>query len=180
MKSLDLSVVQEAGVRLPAGGYVCKIVNVLDFPDKEYLRICYDIAEGSYTGYLDQLSQQLSFWPGDFIRSYKARALYFFKSFLDLVKQSNETFPYDGHNFSDEKILLNMYVGLVLGHEEYIATTDQTTRTRLYVANIQTVQSIRENKFKIPELKTLAIPNDSAHVGQSDFSSQDSEDGLPF
>ena len=36
---------------LPEGGYVCVITKVTDKPDKEYLEIEYDIAEGDFAGW---------------------------------------------------------------------------------------------------------------------------------
>ena len=34
--------------KLPAGAYICVIKTVEDVPDKEYLKIEYDIADGKY------------------------------------------------------------------------------------------------------------------------------------
>ena len=46
MKSIDLSNVQEfSRFKNPVGGFVCVIKSVEDVPEKEYLKIGYDIAE---------------------------------------------------------------------------------------------------------------------------------------
>ena len=47
MKQVNLENVQEAGSfeKLPAGGYICKYVNVEDIEKKEYLYMEFDIAE---------------------------------------------------------------------------------------------------------------------------------------
>ena len=46
MKKLNLDNVQEfTRFKNPVGGFICEIKSVEDVPDKEYLRIGYDIAE---------------------------------------------------------------------------------------------------------------------------------------
>ena len=57
MKNIDWQNVEEVKeyVRVAPGGYVCVITAVEDVPDKEYLRIEYDIAEGENKGYYKAL-----------------------------------------------------------------------------------------------------------------------------
>ena len=50
--------------RLPPGGYVCEMKCVVDMPAKEYLKIEYDIAEGSYKGYYQELYKSKAFFIG--------------------------------------------------------------------------------------------------------------------
>ena len=66
MKAINLSDVKEAGQgqQLPAGGYVCKITNVEDVPEKEYLYVEFDIAEGEHKGYFKELEERANFWGG--------------------------------------------------------------------------------------------------------------------
>ena len=55
MKKVDLSKVKEAGSgsykRLPVGGYVLRILKVVDVPEYNRLDFYYDIAEGEYKDY---------------------------------------------------------------------------------------------------------------------------------
>ena len=55
MKKVDLSKVKEAGngsyKRLPVGGYVLRILKVVDVPEYNRLDFYYDIAEGEYKDY---------------------------------------------------------------------------------------------------------------------------------
>ena len=69
MKHIDMTNVQEAGEfdRLPAGSYVCVIRDVEDFPQKEYLKVTYDIAAGKYAGYYDKTKDK----DADFVFSFK-------------------------------------------------------------------------------------------------------------
>lgn len=156
MKNVNLQNVEEAKdfERLPAGGYVCGITAVEDVPDKEYLRIEFDIAEGDFKNYYRDLYQSKSFWGGNFIKSYKDKALPFFKGFVTSVENSNPGYKFD----YDESTLKRKFVGLVLGEEEYLGN-DEVVKTRLYVAQIHSVDKIREGKFEVPKLKKLAQDN---------------------
>lgn len=138
--------------RLPAGGYVCRIEDVQDNPDKEYLYIEFDIAEGEYKGYYSQLASSFGFWGGRFYRSYKDKALGMFKGFLLAVEESN-----DGYKFNnDESTLVGKLVGLILREEEYIGN-DGNIKTRLKVSNVKNADAIRDGKFKVPPLKKLPV-----------------------
>ena len=150
MKYVNLDNVQEAGDfnRLTPGGYICGITRVEDVPEKEYLKIEYDIAEGEFRNYFRQLSERFGFWGGRFIRSYKDSALPFFRSFTKAVERSNKGYEFD----YDEHKLVRKYIGLVLGEEEYISK-DGEIKTRLYVASTRSVDAIKQGDFKVPELK---------------------------
>lgn len=158
MKAIDLSNVQEAQEfeRVKPGGYVCVITNVEDFPDKEYLRIEYDIADGNLKDYYRTLYNNRGFWGASTIKSYKDSALPFFKGFITAVENSNSGYHWD----NDESKLVGKKVGFILGEEEYEGR-DGDVKTRLYVANIRSVQSILANDFKVPALKQLKGKNDS-------------------
>lgn len=175
MKNINLDDVQEAREfsRLPIGGYICGIVRVEDVPEKEYLRVEYDIAEGDFKNYYRQQAQRNPDWNwgGVLIRSYKEKALPFFKAFTTAVEKSNTGYKFD----SDEKKLVRKMVGLVLGEEEYTKQSGDIG-TRLYVASVHSVESIKEGKFKVPELKRLSGGSASS---TNEFQTVSDED-LPF
>jgi len=160
MKDLNLANVQEAQdfERPVPGGYICSITSAEDVADKEYLKIEYDFAEGKFKNYYRELYEAKSFWGGSFVKSYKEKALPFFKGFITAVEKSNKEFTFN----NDETALKRKSVGLVLGEEEYEAK-DGTIKTRLYVDQIRSVDAIKKGDFKIPELKklpaTFATPN---------------------
>lgn len=176
MKNINLDEVQEAQEfsRLPVGGYICGIVRAEDVPEKEYLRIEYDIAEGENKNYYRKQAQRNPDWNwgGVLIRSYKEKALPFFKAFTTAVEKSNSGYKFD----SDERKLARKMVGLVIGEEEY-EKSNGDIGTRLYVASVHSVESIKEGKFKVPEFKRL--PGSSA-TNAKGFEETVSDDDLPF
>ena len=115
MKILNLDNVNAAEEfdRLIPGGYVCGITAVEDVPEKEYLRIEYDIAEGKLKNYYRTLYNNKGFWGGSTIKSYKEKALPFFKGFITAVEQSNAGYKWD----NDENKLIRKLVGFVLAEE---------------------------------------------------------------
>ena len=168
MKNINWSDVQEVQdyKKLVPGGYVCIITNVEDFPDKEYLKIEYDIAQGEFENHYQKLFESKSFWGGRFVKSYKdGMARSFFKGFLTALSNSNSGFVFD----SNEKKLVGKYIGLVLGEEEYIKQ-DQTLGTRLYVGQIRSVSQIKSGEFEVPALKKVDGYNEpNPFGGQSYF-----------
>lgn len=183
MKNINWDDVQEASEnsRLAPGGYICGIVAAEDFPQKEYLRIGFDIAEGDQKNYFRQLRERLDLdsWPfdGSFIRSYKEKARPFFKAFLTSLELSNRGFKFN----NDERALTRKLFGAVLGEEEYLSN-DGKLKTRLYVYQIRSVKAIRDGDFKVPELKKLksqASINNPAPA--ADFPLLEDDDAeLPF
>ena len=133
--------------QLPAGGYICQILRVKDEPKKEYLTVEFDIAEGEHKDYFVDACAGRDFWTGRFIKSYKPKARPFFKGMLKAVEESNPNFKAD--SFSDEKELIGKRVGLTIGHEKYWNSKGEQ-KTRLYVDQVRSVKSIKENDFKIP------------------------------
>lgn len=179
MRNLNLENVQEAQEfkRVVPGAYICKITNAVDVIDehgnhKEYLGIEYDIAEGELKGYYKELFDAKSFWGGKFIKSYKEKALPFFKAFVTSIEKSNPNYKFD----NDEKKLAGKLVGLVIAEEEY-KKNDGTVGNRLYVASVRSVEEVRKGGIEIPALKRLAGFEQQATA----FSQMDlNEDELPF
>ena len=136
--------------RLTAGGYICGITAVQDVEEKEYLKIEYDVVDGKFKNYFKDLYESKSFWGGSFIKSYKQRALPFFKAFVTSVEASNSGYKFN----NDESTLRGKLVGLVLGEEEYYANDGQV-KTRLYVADVHSVDKIKSGNFRVPAMKTL-------------------------
>lgn len=178
----NIAKVQEAGdsVRLPAGGYICKYTNVEDVPEKNYLYMEFDIADGEFSGYYKALQERADFWGGRCYRSYSEKALPMFKRMCSAVTKSNKKFIFDGNEHCDESTLIGKLVGIILGEEEYIGN-DGSKKTRLYVVREVPVEDIKNGKFKVPELKKLkeeesTTPNSDSFV---DVSDSDAEE-VPF
>lgn len=153
MKKLGLDNVTEATERpkLTAGGYVCRIISTIDKPDKEYLEMEIDIAEGEFKGYYAGLMEQFNFWGGKLIKSYKESALPFFKGFTTAVEKSNPNFKFiEG----DEKCLNNKLIGIVFREEEYQKQNGDIV-VNVKVDEVRSVDKIRKGDFKIKPLKKL-------------------------
>ena len=140
-------------IQLPAGGYIAMVTAVEDVPDKEYLKISFDIAIGEYAHYFGDMEERLGWNNGVFYRSYKENALGMFKQFTNVIEESNDGYKW---NF-EEKTLRAKVFGVILGEEEYIKN-DGSVGTRLRVASVKNVKAIEEGKFKVPEKKLVEKP----------------------
>lgn len=170
MKKLDMTNVHEAGEskRLPAGAYICKIKAVKDVPDKEYLKVIYDISEGEYAGYYGKIRLDHPDWEwvGAYVKSYKTAALPMFKRFCSAVSKSNGGFVFDGGAINaDENTLVNKLIGLVFREEEYYSNSGDI-RTRLIVHSEFAIDKLADQK--VPEVKKLKTEPNAAPVS-TDF-----------
>lgn len=183
MKRIDMTNVQEAGefARLTAGGYVCRYTNVEDKPDKEYLYMEYDIAEGEFKDYYKQMNENLKFWGGRYFRSYKEKAQPMFKRMCSAVTKSNPGYLFDGNTNADERTLVGKLVGIVLAEEEYIGN-DGSVKIRLYVYAEKSIDDIRNGNYKVPPLKKLAdgTPTASTTADTSFINTNGIDEEVPF
>lgn len=154
--------------KLPAGGYVIRIVGVEDVPAKQYLNIVYDIAEGEHAGFYSDDFGKKNPWTHRFVRSYKPTAEGMFKAFLSRLEESNRRFSIANWQIqSDERALVGLELGIVLQVEDY--TNDKgEDKERLQVVGVYASQDIRNGDFKLPPRKDSrkAVPGN--------------EPGLPF
>lgn len=152
------------------GGYVCQIKNVIDNTKAERFEVEFDIVEGPFKNYAADTAERAGFWPLHFIKSYKQKALGFFKKFIEAVEETNNNFTWDW----DEKKLVNKGVGIVLQEEEYEGR-DGKIRTRLNAVEFTTAAKIRAGEFTTPERKLLD------HVtAMPAFTEEEDSGELPF
>ena len=151
----------------PPGGYVVEIKNVFDVEDKQYLKIEWDYTEAPWAGYNRDTYARAEFWPSRLIRSYKTKALPFFKAFKEAVEASNRGYVF---HESDVQSLRGKLIGVVLREEEYMGNGGEI-RTRLDVAQVKTVDAIRANDFTIPAKKR--------YTGSSGYSPQSPAPSAP-
>lgn len=178
MKKHDWNNIEEATEfrGLPAGGYVCGITTAEDYADKEYIKCEFDIAEGEFKNYYKDLYASKAFWGGSFIKSYKEKALPFFKMFFTKVEKSNKGFKWA----DDETKLRGKLIGLVLSEEEY-QKNDGTIGTRLYVSDFKTVEEIRKGDFKVKDKKTLSGTSTATSViNDKNIDIIDDDEPLPW
>lgn len=161
MKNIDLSNVQEfTRFRNPVGGFICTIKTVEDVPEKEYLKVGYDITEAvtedqeEFVGMYEKRKAERNFdYPVNIV-SYKEVALPFFKGFVTALESSNDGYKFD----NDESKMVGLKIGFVLGEEEYEGRDKNGApkiKVRSYVAERHSVQTILDGDFKVPEFKKM-------------------------
>lgn len=179
MKHIDWNNVQSAeNFTSPGpGGYICGILGAEDEAKDERIRCQYDIIEGDFKNYYrDRLSRRPDWNLPSFIKSYKEKALGFFKKFLEAVEASNPGYKFD----DDERKLRGKKIGLVLGEEEY-RKQDGSIGVTLRVVDFLPIADIKAGKFEVPKRKTLASePSYAAPVNTSDFEEITDDEDLPF
>lgn len=172
MKNINWGDVKDEIKRPVPGGYAAKITRVEDHEDREFLKIEWDFADGEYKGTNQETFTAFNFWPYSFVASYKDTALRFFKGFKTAVENSNPGYVFK----NDPQSLVGKYVGVVLGEEEYMSNTGEL-KTRLYVAEKRSGQSIREGDYSIPPLKRMK----AKYAEPQNFAVLEGEtDDLPF
>lgn len=142
------------------GAYIGVICRVEDVEEKEYLLIEWDFAEGNYKDNNRETFERAGFWPIQLRRSYKPKALGFFKAFKTALEESNPGYKFDE---LDLRSMVGKRFGLVLGEEEY-QKNNGSIGTRLYVAQTRSIQAIQKGDFKVPDLKRLSSPQSTGNA----------------
>ncbi len=140
------------GNSLPAGGYVCRMLAVSDVPEKEYLLIHFDIAEGEQAGFYTAkaAASQEGRWQGRIFKSYKPAVMGFFKGFMRAVEESNPGFTWAW----DERSLVGKLIGIVMREEEFIGK-DGSPCVAVKPSVFLPVEKIRSGDFTVPGRKPL-------------------------
>lgn len=109
--------------RLKPGAYQCAIMEVQDFPDKEYLRLLVDIVAGEYKDYFSDDFYRDKPFAHSVIMSYKDSALGMLKGRLHVITDCNPGNPgFDAEAAfaaGKEQMLVGKAVGVVFREEEY-------------------------------------------------------------
>ncbi len=141
--------------RLEPGPYVAKVVTMTDKPEKEYVELVYDIAEGPRAGfYSDDWGLQHPYAHHVFL-SYKDKALGMLKGRLEAIQSSNPGFdPFAAWDAGRLDMFANRLLGVNLQEEEY-ETKDGDVRTRLNACQVVPAQDVRDGKVKARPIKKL-------------------------
>jgi len=172
MKPIEgYELINEAGElkRLPAGPYICRIIEVNDVPQSEYLDVYFDIADGEFKGYFGTLQKNSGNNYGRIIRSYKANALPFFKAFITAVEKSNPDYKWDW----DEKGLNNKWCVINFRDEEYLS--DGQVKVRAKPAEVRSLQAFRAGEIKLLAPKKLEV-EEERNLEKIDLT----DDDIPF
>lgn len=195
-KPQDFDKVQGYGewTPLPAGGYVCRIMQVVETTSKngaEMINISLDISEGEYANYFTNayrndtrqdkkwscIAYQLTHDPVNPNTTNKG-----FKTFTTAVCESNSGFviPW-GNNFGPG--FKGKTVGVIFRREEYEGT-DGKTHFSTKPFQFRSADTIRSGKFTVPEDKLIDSRQSSGYPSPnnrpplpSDFS--DFEEVIP-
>ena len=153
MRKFDWDSINDAEERndpIP-GAYIGVITNVEDMEWKECLRVEWEFSEGQFKGENRNTFERAGFWPIAIFRSYKEKALPFFKSFKTALEESNPGYRFDEDNL---RAMLGRRIGVVLGEEEYKKNNGGVGK-RLYVYQTRSISAIQKGDFTVPELKKL-------------------------
>lgn len=165
-----------ASRKLPMGGYVAIIRKVEDDTEKQFLKIDYDIAEGTYKGIAVDAYEAWGTWNHSFRIYYTEKALWRLKKFISRVEATNPNFTFDWGNVN---CLVNKGIGLVIGIRQYYSTKDGSLREALDVQDFCTATEVREGK--LPNEPKVVAPKTPAPVVPAAAPVEEYNDGdLPF
>jgi hypothetical protein len=156
---------------LPAGGYICKILNAEETESrngKPMLKVSFDIDEGEYKGYFrdlfkgwkensdDPATVKWPFTGTKWVMFYNSegKTNRDFKSFCTALEDSgtkvwiNDTFDVNG--------LRGATLGLIFRREEHEYNNARSWRT--VPVGFRSVKTIEDGNFNIPENKPLPEP----------------------
>ena len=147
---------------LPAGGYVCKIVDSEFTTSKagnDMLNLKLDVAEGDFANYYQYFFDRFKNWNNNaiyrqLILDQKKNVSGFFKGLLEIIEDSNPNFTAYANNSVDTNALVGKRIGFVFAEEEYQKQNGDIA-TRAVARFPKTVSDIRDGDFTIPPLKKL-------------------------
>lgn len=165
--------------RLPAGGYVARIVSMTDIESRSYVDLVFDIAEGQHAGFYSDDWGIKHPYAHHVVLSYKDTALGMLKGRLEAIQKSNNGFePFAAWDAGRLDMFVNRLFGVNLQEEEY-EKNDGTIGVRLNVCQVVPAQDVRDGKVKAREIKRLN--GGSAPYAGYASKPQDTYDGpIPF
>lgn len=190
LKGFEKAKVITGGVpQLPKGGYIAKILDCKEESKNGYswLAFSFDISEGEHKGHFAEQyranTNENKRWRGTYNAfipdegsQYYEENLNKFKTMIANIEESNPGYHWDW----DETKLKGKLIGVIFGEKEFMTEKGDViivTECR----GIRSVDCIKNDKFKMPALKTLS---GAPSVTKSNTSSLDSmldgDDDLPF
>lgn len=165
--------------RLPAGGYVCKVIQAKDTTSKSgkpMLVLLLDVAEGKYKDYFakqfelaKKYNPDTAKWRACSYHLYDIDNMGRLKGTLELILKCNPDYKWDW----DEKTLKGKKIGVIFREREYLNNNGQT-KIALEVYQLHDITDI-EN-VPVPEKKTLEPPAYANNFGNA----VDPNEEVPF
>lgn len=140
--------------KLPAGGYVCKIVDVIHEPDRERVWMVIDIAEGEYKGYYADTYGIEHPNAHRLLLSYKQTALGMLKGRLQVIDACNPGFD-SASAFEAEKweMFHGRVIGMVVGEQQYTSNSGELrTKPDWFHAKWKLLEAIESGNYVVPQL----------------------------
>lgn len=172
--------------RLPAGGYICKILKAWceTTPNgSEQLVLALEIAEGNYAGFIKKqfdgrkANNPNAAWPcifKQFTLGTDGQTNPFFKGMLKSIEESNAGYRWNWQ----EATLANRLIGMIFREEEFEAN-DGSIKTVVRPAFPRSVERIR-NGVDVPEIKRLNNARSNANTMQNAGFTEVNDNELPF
>lgn len=172
--------------QLPAGAYVCKIVNAAIEEMKNgdvRLTLDIDIIEGDYAGHFSRLVKDGKWdFRGKFKRYLKKNGEVFPRSFVSLItdlEKQNPNFVFDTRKI-EESNFKNLISGFVFGEREYEAN-DGSIKIGVNIRYSCLADKVRDGSVKIPAVEGLNKPIAPKEDYSKEFNNTSiSDDDLPF
>ena len=181
-------------VKLPAGGYVCRII-LAEFQKSKagnlMLVLYIDIADGEFAGYFKASADSAhkfgknKTWDNSGVYrqllfdNSNQRISGFFKGLISCIENSNDTFKINLTNFEPGS-LIGTFCGFVFAGEEY-QKRDGSIGERTVIKFPKTIADIRSGNFRIPDTKKWNKPATEETVSKDAFGGTSvPDDDVPF
>ena len=166
--------------KLPAGGYVCKIINAELANSKAgnlMLVLSIDIAEGDFQGFFKNATDVARKFNPDkkwdnsgiyrqLVFDKSGRVASFFKGLITCIGRSNPNLKINISDFEPPS-LRGLFCGFIFAYEEY-ERRDGSIAESVHIKFPKPAQDIRDGNFRVPDTKKFErtdaaqvdIPND--------------------
>lgn len=137
---------------LPAGNYVCTITDMTDVPDREYVEMLIDVAEGDYKDIFKDSDRP---YKHRICLSYKDTALGMLKQRLHVISDCNPGFDAQAAFAATHiEYFLGKTVGVCFDEEEFMGN-DGEVKTSVKPNGLRLVSDVRAGKALPARHKTI-------------------------
>lgn len=170
--------------RLPVGAYICGIREAIevDYSGSIYLQVKFDISEGDYKSFFDQQYKEDTRVDRKYKGFYRLLvpdngadiedgSMRRFKTFIDVVEQSNPGFKWNW----DESLLRGKLFGGLFGEKEY--EFNGRSGTFVTLRNTIPIADVKNGNYTVPDVWKL---NGNDNITKAKLLVVDDGGTLPF